>query len=442
MVFEQNSFLNINSQKEKISDELFELISKLFPICRSITGDGVRKSLSIIKEHIPLEIKEVPSGTKVFDWIVPDEWNISDAYVKGPNGNKIIDFKNSNLHIVSYSIPKNCKLSLEELKPHLFSLPESPDSIPYITSYYNRNWGFCLTHNQLSKLEEGEYEIMIDSSLSTGNLTYGEFVINGETTDEVLLTCYVCHPSLCNDNLSGIGLLTILSKYLKLLSPKFTYRFLFIPETIGSIVWLHSNENHLQHIKYGLVATCLGDSGSLTYKKTRTGKNNIDLIVESVLKNSDSEYKIMDYSPNGSDERQFCSPGFNLPVGSLMRTPYLQFSEYHTSDDNLDFLKKEKLLDSFLKYLEIIFVIENNKKFKNMNPKCEPNLGKRGLYNLIGTANEKDKKTEAILWLLNFSDGEHSLLEISLKSKISFNKLLNVANILVEKHLLKEIKNT
>lgn len=440
MIFDQNSFLDINSKKEKISDELFELISKLFPICRSITGDGVRKSLSIIGEHITLKIKEVPSGTKAYDWIVPDEWNISNAYVKDPAGNKIIDFKNSNLHIVSYSIPKNCKLSLEELKPHLFSSPERPNSIPYITSYYDKNWGFCLTHNQLSKLKDGEYEILIDSSLSCGHLTYGEFVIPGETTDEVLLTCYVCHPSLCNDNLSGVALLTMLSKYLKSLSLKFTYRFLFIPETIGSIVWLHENEDHLHHIKYGLVATCLGDSGTLTYKKTRTGKNEIDLIAEYVLKNSNDASKIIDYSPIGSDERQFCSPGFNLPVGSLMRTPYSEFPEYHTSDDNLNFIKKEKLFDSFLKYLEIIFIIENNKKFENLNPKCEPNLGKRGLYNLFGTS-KKDNKTKAILWLLNFSDGKHSLLDISVKSGILFNQLFDVANLLVKKQLLKEIKN-
>jgi|APSaa5957512535_1039671.scaffolds.fasta_scaffold12648_4 aminopeptidase-like protein len=443
MTFNTNSFLEVNSKKEKISNELFQLMSKLFPICRSITGDGVRKSLSIIAEQIPLKIQEIESGTKVYDWIVPDEWNITDAYIKDSKGNKIVDFKNSNLHIVSYSIPKNSKLTLEKLKPHLFSLPEKPNSIPYVTSYYNKNWGFCLTDNQLSGLQDdGEYEIFINSSLRSGHLTYGEFVIPGETTDEVLITCYICHPSLCNDNLSGIALLTFLSKYLNTFSLKFTYRFLFIPETIGSIVWLHNNESHLHKIKHGLVATCLGDSGCFTYKKTRSGNNEIDKIVECILKNSNDKYDIVDFFPFGSDERQFCSPGFDLPVGSLMRTPYLKFPEYHTSDDNLNFVKKEKLLDSFLKYLEIIFVIENNKKFENLNPKCEPNLGKRGLYSLFGAENKKEDKIKAISWLLNFSDGEHSLLDISLKSEMPFVLLLDVANLLVEKKLLKEIKSS
>ena len=412
---------------------MIELITKLFPICRSITGNGVRESLSIIGEHIPLEIKEVPSGTKAYDWVVPDEWNIRDAYVKDPDGNKIIDFKKSNLHVMGYSIPMNCKLSLEELIPHLHSLPDRPDSIPYVTSYYNRDWGFCLPSNQLCKLKDGEYEVLIDSTLSSGNLTYGEYVIHGETTDEVLFTCYVCHPSMCNDNLSGVALLTILAKHLKTLNLRFTYRFLFIPETIGSIVWLSKNEQNLHHIKYGLVATCLGDSGNMTYKRTRNGKHDIDKIVEYVLTNSNEDFKVTDFYPMGSDERQFCSPAFNLPVGSLMRTEY--FPEYHTSDDNFECIKKDKLADSLLKYLEVIFIIENNKKYVNTNPKCEPNLGKRGLYNLLGTGKREDK-TKAILWLLNLSDGEHSLLDISLKCGIPFRELFDTAGLLVEKSLL------
>jgi aminopeptidase-like protein len=417
---------------------MYDLIVKLFPICRSITGNGVRKTLSIIHEHIPLEIHEIPSGTEVYDWIIPDEWNISDAYIKNPNNEKIIDFKNSNIHIVNYSIPINTKLSLEELKSHLFTLPENPESIPYITSYYNKNWGFCLTHNQYVKLMPGQYEVVIDSTLKPGYLTYGEFFIPGKTEDEVLITCYICHPSLCNDNLSGIALLTKLSEYLKTQHLKFSYRFLFIPETIGSISWLCKNENIVKHIKYGLVATCLGDSGNMTYKKTRNGKHEIDKIVEFILTSSNEDFKVTDFYPIGSDERQFCSPGFDLPVGSLMRTPYMCFPEYHTSSDNLEFIKKEKLLDSFLKYLNVVYIIENNAKFVNLNPKCEPNLGKRGLYDLLGTG-KKTNLIKAISWVLNFSDGNNSILDIAIKSNISFKLIQNAANLLLEKNLLKEI---
>ena len=356
----ESNFQNIIAQIPEIGEDMHELMIELFPICRSITGNGLRKTLKILKNHIPLEIFEVPTKTKAFDWEVPREWNITDAYIKNSKGEKIVDFKKSNLHVLNYSTPINKKISLDELKLHLHSLPEYSDVIPYRTSYYNENWGFCITHNQLLQLEEDEYEVFIDTTLEDGSLTYGEYFIKGESEDEVLLSCYPCHPSMCNDNLSGIVLLTFLAKHLKNLSLQYSYRFLFIPETIGSIVWLSRNEMNVAKIKHGLVATCVGDSGISTYKKSRQGNTEIDQTVIEVLKKSGDDYKIMNFDPLGSDERQFCSPGFNLPVGSLRRTNPANFPEYHTSADNTEFVKAKYLADSFSKYFKVILKLEEN----------------------------------------------------------------------------------
>jgi len=430
------SFFN---KDENVGREMHELITTLFPICRSITGNGVRETLKKIQTHIPIQINEVQSQTKVFDWTIPKEWNIQDAYVIDPNGKKIIDFKNSNLHVVSYSIPIHKKIELSELKPHIHTLPEMPDTIPYLTSYYNEDWGFCMSHNEFKKLQDGEYEIMIDSTLENGSLTYGEFLKKGEVEDEVLLTCYICHPSMCNDNLSGTALITFLAKHLENIKTKLSYRFLFIPETIGAITWLSKNEQNLHKIKHGLVATCLGDSGSSTYKKTRDGNNEIDRVAEYVLENSKQDYSIVDFFPSGSDERQFSSPKFNLPIGSLVRTLYGKFPEYHTSEDNLNFVKEEHLGDTFFKYSQIIYIIENNVKYLNLNPKCEPQLGKRGLYRQLGSQKISDQIELAMFWILNQSDGENSLLDISIKSKLDFSTIKQVADKLVDHNLLKII---
>lgn len=420
---------------DNCGDEIYNLIKKLYPICRSITGNGVRETLNIIKEYIgDLEIHEIPSGTKVFDWTVPKEWNIKDAYVKNSKGEKVIDFNNSNLHVVGYSVPVNKKMNLRELKEHIYTLPEQPENIPYITSYYNENWGFCITDNDLKKLEEDEYEVVIDSSLTDGFLTYGEYCIKGELDDEVLITSYVCHPSLCNDNLSGPTLVSKIAKALKNKKLKYSYRFLLIPETIGSITWLSFNEEKVSRIKYGLVATCCGDSGNSTYKRSRRGNAEIDIIAEKTLKDFGGEYKVLDFFPGGSDERQFCSPGFNLPVGSLMRSVY-GFPEYHTSGDNLDFVKPEFLQDTLKKYMDIIYVIENNEVYINKNPKCEPQLGKRGLYRKMVTKYVSNIQ-RAIMWVLNFSDGENSLLDISIKANISFKEIKHAADLLLEADLL------
>jgi aminopeptidase-like protein len=425
--------------KEEVGKNMHQLMSKLFPICRSITGDGVRSTLKIIGEHINIKTNEVATGTKVYDWTVAKEWNVKDAYIKNSSGRKIVDFKNSNLHLLNYSIPVKKRVLLEELKEHIFTIPERPDWIPYRTSYYNENWGFCMTHNQFLELRDKEFDVVIDSCLTNGYLTYGECFIEGEKKDEVLLSCHICHPSLCNDNLSGIVLSVFLAKHLSQASLRYSYRFLFIPATIGAITWLSLNETHVAKIKHGLVAACVGDSGKFTYKKSRQGDAEIDKAAANVLKHSSSDYEINDFSPYGYDERQYCSPGFNLPVGCLMRTPYGQYPEYHTSADNLDFVKPEALADSFSKYLQVLNILENNKKYINLNSKCEPNLGKRGLYEKIGGKSDVEDKKMAIFWVLNFSDGAHTLLDISDKSGLKFSLIEETANILVKHDLLKEL---
>ena len=428
-----------------LENEMYNLLSELYPICRSITGNGVRKSLKIIKKYIDLEIHEIPTGTKVFDWEVPKEWNINDAYIIDPNGKKILDFKNSNLHVVQYSKPIKTKINLDELKSHIYSIPKQPENIPYVTSYYNETWGFCMSHNQLQNLIPGEYEICIDSTLSNGSLTYGEFLHKGKTEDEILTSCYVCHPSMANDNLSGVSLTTFLAKNMH--PTNYSYRFLFIPETIGAITWLALNEENTSKIKHGLIATCVGDNGSLTYKKSRQGNTEIDKAACYILEKSNEKYNISEFSPIGSDERQFCSPGFNLSIGSLMRTPYMKFSEYHTSADNLEFVKKEKLKDTYEKYISIYDILENNKKYVNLNPKCEPHLGRRGLYHGINSRNDLETKDRvllesAILWILNLSDGKNSLLDIAIKSNIKFISIKKAVDSLKNCGLVKEFNET
>ena len=435
--------MNVTDLKSSISPEevgrdIYALITELYPICRSITGNGFRETLKIIQKHVPLEIHEVPSGIKVFDWTVPKEWNIKDAYIKNSKGEKVIDFQKSNLHILNYSIPIRKKISLKELKEHLFSLPEHPDWIPYKTSYYKENWGFCISHNKLMELKDGGYEVVIDSALENGHLTYGELYIKGEQADEVLISCHACHPSLCNDNLSGVSLATFLAKHLNRGKLRYSYRFLFIPGTIGSITWLSLNESTVSKIKHGLVVACVGDSGKFTYKRSRQGDAEIDKATIHVLKHSDNEYEIIDFSPYGYDERQYCSPGFNLPVGSLTRTPHGRYAQYHTSADNLDLVRPEYLADSFSKYLSVLDVLENNKKYLNQNPKCEPQLGKRGLYRAMGGRIDEVLGEKAMLWVLNLSDGEHTLLDIADRSGLTFDIITEAADALCEKGLLEE----
>jgi len=417
---------------------MHRLITELFPICRSITGDGLRQTLRILQTHIPLEIREVPTGTQVFDWTVPKEWNIRDAFVKNSKGERVIDFAKSNLHVVSYSIPIHRRCALSELKEHLFAIPERPDWIPYRTSYYKESWGFCLSQRQLEALTEDEYEINIDTTLKDGYLTYGEYFHPGETPNEVLISCHACHPSLCNDNLSGIALAVWVAKHLKVLPRHYSYRFLFIPGTIGAITWLALNEDKLPRIKHGLVLSGVGDAGKLHYKKSRQGSAEIDRTAAHVLQQSGDPYEILEFSPYGYDERQYCSPGINLAVGRLSRTPHGTFPEYHTSADNLEFVHTDKLGESFAICLEILSVLENNGIFVNLSPKCEPQLGKRGLYRMIGGQSDAKLNEMAMLWVLNLSDGCHSLLDIAERSGIRFESIHKAASALREHRLLRE----
>jgi aminopeptidase-like protein len=417
---------------------MYGLIEQLYPICRSITGEGLRQTLCILQEHIPLEIKEVPSGTPVFDWTVPKEWNIRDAFVKNSNGERVIDFHQSNLHVVNYSVPVHRRMSLAELKEHLFTLPAQPDWIPYRTSYYKESWGFCLSERQLATLKEGEYEVCIDSSLGAGHLNYGELVLKGESQEEVLISCHACHPSLCNDNLSGMALAVFLAKHLESLPRRYSYRFLFIPGTIGAITWLAQNDAKIPQIKHGVVLTGVGDAGNLHYKKSRRGIAEIDRAFAHVLHHSGNPYKLLDFSPYGYDERQFCSPGINLPVGRLSRTPHGTFPEYHTSADNLDFVHADKLGDAFAVCLEVFSILENDETFVNLNPNCEPQLGKRGLYRMMGGQADAGLSEMAMLWVLNQSDGTNSLLDIAERSGMKFSVLQRAAENLEKSNLLRK----
>src|SRR5688572_467331 len=330
-----------------IGFELHERIRDLYPICRSITGDGVRQTLRRLGEELDLQVCEVPTGTAVFDWTIPKEWNVREAYIKNSTGATIVDFKASNLHLVNYSTPVHQRMSLAALRPHLHSIPEHPDWIPYKTSYYAETWGFCLTDRVLASLREDEYEVFIDSSLEDGHLTLGQCVIPGQTTDETLFSSHVCHPSLCNDNLSGVSVAVSLARLLARATHRYTYRFLFNPGTIGAIAWLAQHEETAPRIKHGLVLACVGDRGQVTYKRSRRGDAFIDRAVAHVLKGKGGEPAMTDFSPYGYDERQYCSPGFDLSVGVLSRTPHGQFAEYHTSADNLDFVDPASLADTF-----------------------------------------------------------------------------------------------
>jgi aminopeptidase-like protein len=392
-----------------------------------------------LQQYVPLAVHEVPSGTRVFDWTVPKEWNIRDAYVQNAAGERVIDFRKSNLHVVGYSVPVRARLPLRELKRHLFTLPEHPDWIPYRTSYYTEDWGFCLSQRQLDTLPDGEYDVAINATLEDGMLTHAECYLPGRTTDEVLISTHTCHPSLCNDNLSGIAVATFLAHALANRRPRrYSYRFLFIPGTIGSIVWLCRNETNTASIKHGLVVTCVGDPGKFTYKKSRRGDAEIDRAVMNVLRHVAHDYEVVDFSPYGNDERQYCSPGFDLPVGCLSRTPPGRFPEYHTSADDLTFVTPESLAQSLSVYLAVIDVLENNRRYVNTNPKCEPHLGRRGLYGSIGGAAHLESAQIAMLWVLNLCDGRHTLLEISEKSGMPFGVVNDVATALLTHGLLRE----
>ena len=421
-------------------DDMYKFAAKIFPICRSITGNGVRETLHEIGSHVALDIQEVASGTAVFDWVVPREWNIRDAYIKDARGQKIVDFKRSNLHVMSYSVPVHARLSLADLRKHLHSLPEQPDLIPYRTSYYSENWGFCVPHRLLESLRDETYEAVIDSTLADGSLTYGEYLHEGTSEDEFLLSAHVCHPSLANDNCSGLSLLTHLANRIRSIKTRYSYRFLFAPGTIGAVTWLARNEKRAQHIKHGLVLSMVGDAGGPTYKKSRRGNAKIDRAVTHVLRHSGLAPTILEFFPYGYDERQYCSPGFNLPVGLFQRSKFGEIPEYHTSADNLGFISPEHLAQSYQMIVETIDIVENDIAYRNLQPKCEPQLGRRGLYAAVGGDKNAAAANMAMLWILNLSDGEHSLLDIAERADLPFGVVRRTAHALRDHDLLATVE--
>ena len=396
--------------------DLEQYFDRLWPICRSITGNGLRQSLEILQEIIPLEITEVPTGTKVFDWSIPKEWNIRDAYIITPSGNKIADFSVNNLHVLNYSTPIDMELDYDALAEHIHTVPEIPDAIPYITSYYKENWGFCLSHNEWTSLpKEGKYKVKIDSELRHGSLSYGECVLKGDTEKEILFSTYLCHPSMANNELSGpLAAAFLYRKIAAMPKRKFTYRFLFAPETIGVIAFLAEHGVKLKsHIHAGYVLTCCGDSGNFTYKRSKKRTSVGDRAAEHVLRTSGGEHKVIEFAVGGSDERQYCSPGFNMPVGSLMRTPYQRYREYHTSLDNKNFISFDALEETVNTYFDIVKVLELNEVYINKIPYCEPQLGKYGLYPSSVNPVFDRESTHRLLHFLSFADGEHDLLDIA-----------------------------
>lgn len=423
---------------ENCGQFMYELMVELFPICRSITGNGVRETLNIIKSHIPLNIVEVPSGTKVFDWTVPPEWNIKDAYILDEKGKKLIDFKRNNLHVVGYSVPVNQKITLDELQEHLYSLEEQPNAIPYITSYYKENWGFCLTHAQRSNLHQASYHVVIDSEIKNGSLTYGELIIPGQTKQEVFLSTYVCHPSMANNELSGPVVTLALAKWLLSEPRHYSYRIVFIPETIGSITYLSKNLHDMkQHIIAGFNVTCVGDERQYSFLPSRNGQSLADRVALNILKFSHPDFSTYSFLERGSDERQYCSPGIDLPVVSVMRSKYGTYPEYHTSLDNLDLVTPNGLQGGYAVLKNCLELLEKNNIYRTT---ClgEPQLGKRGLYPCIGTKN-LTKTFKIILDFLAYADGEHDLIQISDLLQVPVSDLYDVVINLKSAKLITEI---
>ena len=410
---------------ESFGDSMYALLCRLFPLCRSITGDGVRETLFIIAEELPgLMIYEVPSGTQVFDWVVPCEWNVRDAYVLDPGGNKIIDFAKSNLHLVGYSIPVNVKVSLSELQEHLYSLPDQPDAIPYITSYYKERWGFCLSHRQRESItQEGEYTVVIDSQLGDGYLTYGELYIPGEREEEIFLSTYVCHPSMANNELSGPVVTTFLIKWLLSQKRKYSYRIVFIPETIGSITYLSRNLDVMrQRIIAGFNVTCVGDERVYSFLPSRQGDSLADRVALHVLRYMHPEFIHYSFLDRGSDERQYCAPGVDLPVASIMRSKYGTFPEYHTSLDDLTLVTPAGLYGAWDVIRQCIECIEANERLK-VTVLCEPQLGKRDLYPTISTK-QSGAQIRDMMNLIAYCDGTHTLLEVAEKIHVPMWNLI------------------
>ena len=427
------------SEETNIGHRMHQFLAKAFPICRSITGDGVRETLTMLSNIIPLAIHEVPTGTVAFDWSVPKEWNINDAFIADENGNKVVNFRNNNLHVVGYSIPVDKWVTLSELQKHLYSLPEQPNAIPYVTSYYKENWGFCLAHEERVKLKEGKYHAFIDSTLEHGSLTYGEYILAGETDQEVFLSTDVCHPSMANNELSGPVVTAFIAKWLSSRPRRFTYRIIFIPETIGSIVYL---SRHLETMKKNVIAgfhiSCIGDERAYSYVASRYENTLADKVASNVLSPMHPSFKKYLFLERGSDERQYCSPGVDLPLVTLCRSKYGTYPEYHTSLDNLDLVTAEGLLGGYGLVKECIKVIESNRVFR-VTCYGEPQLGKRGLYPNLSTKNFSSVAKTTIDFIA-YADGTNDLLQISNYIKKPVRDILPIAERLLEAGLIEEIK--
>jgi len=408
-------------------------MERLYPIPRSLTGDGVRETLRVLGEAVPLATVSVPSGTEVFDWTIGDEWNVREAYVADSSGRRVADFADHTLHLVGYSEPVHTRLSLDELRPHLHTLPDHPDWIPYRTSYYHRDWGFCLTQRSLDALEDGEYDVVVDSSLGPGELVYGELLVPGESDEEVIVTSHVCHPALVNDNLSGLTVAVELATWVAPRRHRYSYRFVLAPGTIGVLTWLHRNPEAITRIRHGLVLTGLGGGGRLVWKRTRHGRRPVDVAAAHVVRRLGGE--VRDYSPYGYDERQFNAVGFDLPVGRLTRTPHGEYPEYHTSADDLDFVTDEELEESFVALTRIIDVLEGDATYVNLSPYGEPQLGARGLYPTMGGKAASDA-VMAMLWTLAYADGRTSLVEVADLADLDFGQIRCAADDLLRAGLI------
>ncbi len=415
---------------------LYQLAAELYPICRSITGEGVRRSLKILQQYLPIEIKSIASGSTVYDWEVPAEWNARGATLIDPTGRVVADFNWHNLHLLNYSLPVNRQIGWEELKCHLFTLPAQPELIPYRTSYYQPQWGFCLPHNRYEQLPDGKYQVHIDTTVKQGHMHWGELYLPGESDEEVLFSAHICHPSLANDNLSGIVVALGLARFLSQQKRHYSYRFLFAPGTIGAIAWLATHEDVWPRIAAGLVLSSLGDQGPFHYKCSRAGNSLIDQICTYAISDKGLKTSILPFTPYGYDERQYCSPGINLPIGSLSRSVYGTYPEYHTSADNLDFISAKSLAESLALVMRIVVLLEDNDRFTNLYPMCEPQLGKRGLYDQAAGSFMTTEQRMAMLWLLSLSDGQHDLLTISRRSGIAFEEVSAAARRLQEKGLI------
>jgi aminopeptidase-like protein len=420
--------------------DLHQFAEELFPLCRSITGEGLRETLRRLATRIPITIHEVRSGTKVLDWEVPDEWTIRAARIERLDGSPVVDFAWSNLHVVSYSEPVDAVMSRVELAPHIHTLPAQPDLIPYRTAYYARTWGFCLPHRTWESMTDEAYRVVIDASLAPGALSYGELLIEGQAREEVLISVHCCHPSLANDNLSGIVVAAELARQWMQSAPRLSCRFLFIPGTIGSLTWLSRNEALLPMIRHGLVLTCLGDRGSFHYKRSRRENATIDRAVPHVLRQRGLAHTVLPFTPFGYDERQYCSPAYDLPVGCLMRSPNGTFPEYHTSADDLSFITASNLGEAVDILLDVLSVLDRNVFLERVDGRGEPQLGRRGLYQAIGgQAGSGGLSQAALLWTLNLADGRHALMDIAERADLPFEDIARAAELAREAGLLRDI---